>query len=100
MDNFEILKTTNTKTYIKLPFTLDKNFVHDGINILNEVLGISLKSKYELDNDIKNGINIICVSDAHTHLERLVFPAFYVTDKETGEKILAHDYVDIAGKVS
>lgn len=59
---------------------------------------IKLKELYELAEDISESINKVCVSDAHTHIERLVFPAFNIINKETGEIELCHRCNNIDGK--
>lgn len=35
-------------------------------------------------DQIKDGIHHVCVSDAHTHIERLVFPAVIINGRFTG----------------
>lgn len=44
--------------------------------------------------------NLICVSDAFTHFERLVFPAVCFKNKKTQEKEIVFDYLDIAGEIT
>lgn len=44
-----------------------------------------LNPKYEMIFDISKGVEYVIISDAHTHIERLVFPACQFKDKETGE---------------
>lgn len=56
-----------------------------------------LKKEYELAEDISESINKICISDAHTHIERLVFPAFEVREKKTGKTTIAFWHQRIHG---
>jgi hypothetical protein len=48
-----------------------------------------------LDEDLATGFDKICVSDASTHVERLVFPAFYVV--ADGERVLVHRNYSVDG---
>jgi hypothetical protein len=52
------------------------------ISEIFKVNPIRLKDGYVLDEDLSECIDKVCVSDAHTHHERLVFPAFYVKNNE------------------
>jgi hypothetical protein len=71
--------------------TIQKIFKVDPLKLLDE---------YELAEDISESVDKVCVSDAHTHVERLVFPAFYIRDKTTGEKKLIHRCNSIDGIVT
>ena len=54
------------KIFPNKSFNYDKEFEYQNAKIRDEYKGI-------IDN-IKNGTDIICISDAHTHIERLAFP--------------------------
>lgn len=58
------------------------------------------KKKGFVFNDTTNHVNKICVSDAFTHAERLVFACFNIKNVETEETIIAVDYYDIAGETT
>lgn len=51
----------------------------------------------ESGNLYLDSVNKIAISDAHTHSERLVFPAYTARNKETGEELVNWDMVHIAG---
>ena len=86
-------KDTGEQRYYQLSFrvrnvspgcpgkTIQKIFEIDHLKFLDE---------YELAEDISESVDKVCISDAHTHVERLVFPAFFIREKATGEKILTH----------
>ena len=86
--NFRIKKYKRTPKKVSTIVDLWKD---DPINLLPE---------YELAEDITESVDKICVSDAHTHVERLVFPAFYVRNKETNEVELCHRNNQIDGKLT
>lgn len=52
---------------------------------------------FVLDEDCSESINKIAVSDATTHYERLVFPAFWIKNPETGERKVCWTLDQIAG---
>ncbi len=97
----ELIKETKTQRYYQLNFdihhcfgpskTIKELFASDKINLLDD---------YELAENISKSINKICISDAHTHIERLVFPAFNVREKKTGKIILSHRCNQIDGYVT
>jgi hypothetical protein len=56
----------------------------DIVDDINRYIKLRIKPEYKdgvLDN-FKEGCKMIAVSDAHTHIERLVFPAFVREDGE------------------
>lgn len=55
-----------------------------------EIFSKRIKPVYERISDISNGFEYVIVSDAHTHIERLVFPAGKFRDKETEREFIAH----------
>ena len=61
---------------------------------------IKLKPEFEFAEDISESIDKICISDAHTHTERLVFPVFMCRNKETGEEGLTWRCNNIAGRLT
>ena len=60
---------------------------------------IGLPEHLEIVDDTE-AIDKVCVSDAHDHVERLVFPIVYVTDKNTGAKRLFINFIDIDGHMT
>ena len=60
---------------------------------------IYLPEHLEIVDDTE-AIDKVCVSDAHDHVERLVFPIVYVTDKNTGAKRLFINFIDIDGHMT
>lgn len=60
---------------------------------------IGLPEHLEIADDTET-IDKVCVSDSHDHVERLVFPIIYVTDKNTGAKRLFINFLDIDGHMT
>ena len=60
---------------------------------------ICLPEHLEIVDDTE-AIDKVCVADAHDHVERLVFPIVYVTDKNTGAKRLFINFLDIDGHMT
>lgn len=59
----------------------------------------SLKLKEGIEfADEKEWVNTICVSDAYTHIERLVFPVFNFRETYSGKKITTHTNDLIVGR--
>lgn len=56
-----------------------------------------LKEPWVIDEDISESIDKIAISDAFTHKERLVFPAFWVKNTETGERHVCWTHDHVAG---
>ena len=56
-----------------------------------------LKEEWFVDEDISESFDKIAVSDAHTHIERLVFPAVWCKNKNTGERCVVWNMDNIAG---
>lgn len=91
----ELIHEEDKKKYYKLDF-----------NVYVSVKGKNLKELYEkFLMNFKDGVIVhskfdkfdtICISDAHTHCERLVFPAYRYTFCENVNK-LSHTYDEIAG---
>ncbi len=83
--------------FFKLSFTVTKD-VH-GKPI--EPVDIVLKPEYEFIGDLSKGTHYICVSDARTHVERLVFPALPVLEKSTHKiSYCVTNYFHIAGEMT
>jgi hypothetical protein len=92
----EIVKSNDSQRYYKLPkpikfYGKGKTFVD-----LFKADPLRLKEGIELIDDLSE-IKFVCVSDAHTHIERLCFPAFEVRDLYTCEVRLAHRNNAICG---
>ena len=56
-----------------------------------------LNEQWVIDEDVSESIDKIAVSDAHTHAERLVFPAFWIKNTITGERKVCWTLDQIAG---
>lgn len=61
-----------------------------------ELVKTPLNEPWVIDEDVSESIDKIAVSDAFTHAERLVFPAFWIKNPETGERHVCwtHDQID------
>lgn len=51
-----------------------------------------------IDDSFENGIDKVCISDAKYHIERLVFPAFYVL--VDSERILTTSFDRLSGQMT
>jgi hypothetical protein len=80
----------NRQSFYELGFT---------IKAPNEITTDHIRDEWEVDDDLTT-VSIVCISDAKTHFERLVFPAFYVKNKITGVRKLAYDMLQIAGDMT
>ena len=70
-------------------------------DIRERLVDMKLKPEFEISEDaITEGIDMIAVSDAHTHAERLAFPAFYCLNKETREKHINWDFTQMSGRMT
>lgn len=92
----ELVKSNDSQRYYKLPkpikyYGKGKRFVD-----LFKAYQVKLKEGFELIDDLSE-IKFVCVSDAHTHIERLCFPAFEVRDMQTGENKIFHRCNNICG---
>ena len=56
-----------------------------------------LKEPWIIDEDTLESVDKIAVSDAFTHYERLVFPAFWIKNIDTGERKICWTHDQIAG---
>ena len=86
------------KIYL-LDFKIYKDVKGKEINSLYDDFEKNLKKEYVL-NDTTEYVDKICVSDAFTHAERLVFSCFYVKNIENKERRIVVDYYDIAGETT
>jgi hypothetical protein len=101
--DWTLIKDTGEQRYYQLGFKIKKvgsNHPGKTIQKIFKVDPVKLTDEYELAEDISESVDKVCVSDAHTHVERLVFPAFYIRDKTTGEKKLIHRCNSIDGIVT
>ena len=102
----KLIKRTNSQRFYQLDFKVkigSSSFFMFGstkvdIRKLFEANPILFKGEYELAEDVLGGIDKICISDSHTHTERLVFPAFNIRNKNTGEVMLSHRNNNIDGR--
>jgi hypothetical protein len=84
---FEVVKKlSDNQTIYKLPCRVDSFTKIPSIaEVLLDLDVLKFAEGYELAEDISKGIEMVCVSDANTHAERLVFPAFMTRNLKTGE---------------
>ena len=95
----KLIKKTDKQRYYQLDFKIINTYGYfKTIPEIWEAVPIKLVEYWELAEDISAGVDKICVSDARAHIERLVFPAFYVRNKNTGETRLTHRNNTIDGK--
>jgi len=81
-----LITQNNSQRFYQLDFNVSKTSGSPRtIKQLFEFEPLKFNPGYELAEDVSESINKICISDAHTHTERLVFPAFNVRNKETSE---------------
>lgn len=59
---------------------------------------LQFRNGFEIDEDATESIDKIAISDAFSHDERLVFPAFWIKNKETGERKICWSHAQIDGK--
>ena len=100
-ENWCIVKSTGRQRFYRLGFLI-KNFPwieYLKFEMLKELIDKEVEKRgYEVIEEYKDGFSIVCVSDAHTHTERLVFPVIVVKDKSTGEIDLKPIMYQIDGK--
>ena len=77
----EFDNASKTKLY-KLDFK-----VYKGVDLtIKEIAeGVHLKPEWQFDGQTE-WTDMVAISDAHTHYERLVFPVYNIINKKTGEK--------------
>ena len=97
-----LIKQNSKQRYYQLDFRIVNHFGPGGKTIADIWKGdpMRLNPEYELVEDIANSIDKVCISDAHTHIERLVFPAFNVRNKKTGEITTVHRNNQIDGSLT
>jgi hypothetical protein len=94
---FKLLNTTETQRIYRLPRRI--KFYAEGKSIVEifEAYPIKFAKGYSLAEDLKDGIDKVCISDAHSHIERLVFTAFNVKNEATGEVYPTYRTTQIGG---
>ena len=94
-----LIKDTIRQRYYQLNFRI-RNVYGSSKTIADVFKGdpIKLVDGYELAEDVSESIDKICVSDAHTHTERLVFPVFNIRNKQSGEVMPIHRCNKIDGR--
>jgi hypothetical protein len=104
---YELVKENKYQRFYRMPIRIKigrkySYLFHSEGNIELEKLYTEypkkLKPGYEYVRDPREGADYVCVSDAHTHIERLVFPAFEIRNIETGEIILINICDNIEGQ--
>jgi hypothetical protein len=87
--DLELLLTRKEKgvqAFYKLPFTISTR-----IGTAKKLEGVTMLGNPPYTN-------IICVSEAHTHLEQLVFPAWqFYKDSEPDNLLIGVDFAHVAG---
>ena len=99
----ELLKENSNQRYYKLPFEIKNHYGPGKEKTISEIWSsdpLKINPEFELAEDVSQSINKICISDAHTHIERLVFPAFSVLNKKTGEITVCHRNNTIDGSLT
>lgn len=99
----KLIKKTDRQRFYQLDFEI-KKFKHNGvfglcgekIKPISEILRTELKTPWAWDEDLSR-CDKVCVSDAITHIERLVFPVWRVRNAETQETIDLNVRSEIAG---
>lgn len=86
----QLVKETDTQRYYKLPRPIKYYGKGDTIADLFKKDPIRLVDGYAPVLSEITEIDHVCVSDAHTHIERLCFPCFEIRDTATGEVQLIH----------
>jgi len=98
----ELIKSGSSFRMYQLDFKVKKIF-GVGVSTIKDLWKadpLKFQKGYELAEDVADSVNKICISDAHTHVERLVFPAFNVRDKTTGEVFVGTRCNTIDGKTT
>lgn len=89
----ELIKQNSKQRYYQLDFKIKKYKFGSSIKTIENLWKddpIHFNDEYELAEDISSNIDKVCISDANTHIERLVFPCFKVKNKKTNEIIISH----------
>jgi hypothetical protein len=86
--------------YYQLDFKIKniKGIVCKTIEELFSKSPVKLIEGYELAEDISESVDKIAISDATTHAQRLIFPAFYIKNTNTGETKVIHICNKIHGR--
>lgn len=92
----ELVKQNSTQRYYKLPRPIRYYGNGRTFEDLFKADPIKLKPGFELIGDLSE-IQHVCVSDAHTHIERLCFPAFEVREIASGRYCLYTVVILFAG---
>lgn len=99
--DWEIIKDTARQRTYQLFFEV-RYFKRPGDRIRTIEEELSLSSPIMLAENMRiiedtRVVRKVCISDAHTHVERLVFPVFYAVDLQTNRTELFTWYLDIDG---
>jgi hypothetical protein len=90
---FVLLEKSDTKRFYQLPHKCISFPAIENITDHFNEFPFSLREGITFDDDFSNGIDKVCISDAHTHIERLVFPAFYTKDKDERNLVFVSDRI-------
>ena len=98
----KLVQNTEFQRFYKLSESINKGKsdllgpIDDICENVRKIINERVLEKYRepMLTSFSDGVQIICISDAHTHIERLVFPACYI-DEEVGYIGVP---IDIGGK--
>jgi len=96
---FELVEDNGKYRYWKLPKRINRG--DRGYPISEQLTGLKtpkFNPGVELAEDLSQGVEYVCVSDALTHIERLVFPAFKI--RKEGKEKLSHTFGHIGGSMT
>ena len=94
----KLIKKTINQRFYEVDFKV-KRGVAGALDVrkIRTDLSKRLKKEFVMDDTTSDFTKLICISDAHTHTERLAFPAFVVREKKTGELHYGADMMHISG---
>lgn len=103
---FELVKDTGRQKFYKCNPPIAKGVKESTVNTVEKMQkeiqnfrGMTFKKRYTLEPMLTDkGIDYVCISDASTHTERLIFPAYKFTDTENpSEPDYTFSTLEIAG---
>jgi len=101
MKNAKLVKDYGKQRYYELDFNV-VNFKFSKPKKIEDIklMEGKLRPGWYIVNDVSKSTNIICISDANTHIERLVFAGFLAKNKETGEEVYSCSHTPIGGQIT
>jgi len=98
MELIKELGNQSNQRYYQLDFKIYKHFGTGKEKTIKELVdNVKLKEPWVIPKPVTY-VNKICISDAHRHIERLVFPVIEIENSVTGERKLTHLMDRIDGK--